>query len=59
MIPTRTQWPTFQPIGEGLYRKGTPALLAASAARPEGEVLCVFEANARYPERGRFLRPPP
>lgn len=57
MIPTRTQWPTFQPIGEGLYRKGTPALLAASAARPEGEVLCVFRSKRKV--SGTRPLPPP
>ena len=40
--PTRLQWATFQPVGEQLHADGWPALLAASAARPAGRVLCVF-----------------
>ena len=47
--PTRRQWPTFQPVGEGLHRDGWPALISASAARPEGQVLCVFRTARVVP----------
>ena len=32
----------FQRVGEALHLAGWPALVAASAARPSGLVLCVF-----------------
>lgn len=53
--PTRLQWPTYQPIGEALYQEGWPALVSASAARPEGRTLCVFRAVREPPG----LRPDP
>lgn len=43
--PARLQWPMFQPVGEQLHAEGWPALLAASAARPAGRVLCVFRTT--------------
>jgi hypothetical protein len=55
--PTRLQWPIFQPIGEQLHAEGWPALLAASAARPAGRVLCVFR-TAREVAGARPLPPP-
>lgn len=38
----RREWPTFQRVGERLHRQGRPALVAPSAARADGVVLCVF-----------------
>ena len=57
LAPTRLQWPTFQPVGEQLHADGWPALLAASAARPEGRVLCVFR-TARIVPGTRPIPPP-
>jgi RES domain-containing protein len=45
--PGRADWPAFQRAGEGLHAAGWPALVAPSAARPDGLVLCVFRAVAR------------
>ena len=39
--PTRADWPPFQAGGERLAADHS-ALIAPSAARPEGQVLCVF-----------------
>jgi RES domain len=55
--PTRLQWPTFQPVGEQLHDEGWPALLCASAARPAGQVLCVFRTAREVP--GTKPIPPP
>lgn len=41
-IASRQSWPTFQQLGELLWKEGWAGLLAASAARPEGKVLCLF-----------------
>lgn len=55
--PTRLQWPTFQRVGEQLHVDGWPALLSASAARPEGRALCVFRTAREVP--GTRPEPPP
>jgi hypothetical protein len=55
--PTRLQWPTFHPVGEQLHKKGWPALVSSSAARPEGRVLCVFRTARVVP--GTEPIPPP
>lgn len=55
--PAMSQWPGFQEVGEAIYAEGRPALLAPSAARPDGRVLCLFR-----PERivlGATPIPPP
>ena len=44
--PSRADWPPFQRVGEALHRAGWPALVAPSAARPSGLVLCVFRPAA-------------
>jgi hypothetical protein len=49
LSPMRRQWPAFQAIGERLHRDGWPALVSASAARPEGRSLCVFRTARRVP----------
>lgn len=41
-LPGRRTWRPFQAIGEQLWREGWAGLVAPSAARPEGRVLCVF-----------------
>ncbi len=38
----RRTWRPYQTVGEQLWREGWPGLLAPSAARPDGRVLCVF-----------------
>lgn len=53
--PGRGEWPAFQETGDDLYGSGWQALLAPSAARAEGLVLCVF----RDAERPAGLRPIP
>jgi len=57
LAPTRRQWPRYQPVGERLHRDGWPALICASAARPEGRVLCVFRTNREV--LGTRPLPPP
>jgi len=41
-LPGRNDWPAFQAVGERLAATGLAALLAPSAARTGGEVLCIF-----------------
>lgn len=55
--PTGLQWPIFQPVGEELHASGWPALISASAARPEGRVVCVFRTVREAP--GTRPIPPP
>ncbi|MBS1882239.1 MAG: RES family NAD+ phosphorylase [Actinobacteria bacterium] len=43
--PGHRSWPEFQQVGEGLYEDGWAGLLAPSAARPEGKVLCLFRTS--------------
>jgi RES domain-containing protein len=40
--PGRKTWPPYEEVGETLWREGWPGLLAPSAARPDGLVLCLF-----------------
>lgn len=40
--PSSSTWRTFQAVGETLWREGWSGLLAPSAARPSGRVLCLF-----------------
>jgi RES domain-containing protein len=40
--PGRPAWAAHQEVGEALHAQGWPALIAPSAARPEGAVICVF-----------------
>jgi hypothetical protein len=44
MLPTpgRRTWPPYQGVGETLWNEGWRGLLAPSAARPQGLVLCLF-----------------
>jgi RES domain len=51
--PGRKGWPAYQNVGETLWREGWQGLLAPSAARPTGSVLCLFVAA-----RGRFPAEP-
>jgi RES domain-containing protein len=63
-IPGRKTWPTYQRVGEQLWREGWPGLVAPSAARPAGRVLCLFVEDpdnlpARPFGRPRVVREPP
>lgn len=49
-LPGRRQWPLFQRVGERLCREGWPGLLAASAARPDSQVLCLFLTKKSQPQ---------
>jgi hypothetical protein len=40
--PGRKAWPPYQDIGEALWKDGWRGLLAPSAARASGLVLCLF-----------------
>jgi RES domain-containing protein len=40
--PRRADWAACQDAGDALFGAGWPALVAPSAARPSGRVLCVF-----------------
>jgi RES domain-containing protein len=40
--PGRKSWPPYQEVGETLWKEGWHGLLAPSAARPDGVVLCLF-----------------
>jgi RES domain-containing protein len=53
--PPRRAWPAYQRIGEKLWRAGWAGLLAPSAARPDGKVLCLF-ADSWPPDGCRPLR---
>jgi RES domain-containing protein len=43
--PGQLSWPAFQEVGEQLSHVGWPGLLAPSAARPVGQVLCLFRGE--------------
>jgi RES domain-containing protein len=63
--PGHRSWPAFQRVGEKLWGEAWPGLLAQSAARPGGRVLCLFRDSDRV--RGakplgkpqRITEPPP
>jgi len=40
--PGRKSWPPFQQAGETLWREGWAGLVAPSAARADGLILCLF-----------------
>lgn len=45
----RRTWPVYQEVGETVFAEGYAGLIAPSAARPEGLVLCVFERDEGLP----------
>jgi RES domain-containing protein len=47
--PGRKGWPANQTVGERLWREGWGGLLAPSAARPSGLVLCLFVSQRGVP----------
>jgi hypothetical protein len=63
-VPGRKTWRPYQAIGEQLWREGWPGLVAPSAARPTGRVLCVYVDDpgslpVRPFGRSRVVREPP
>jgi len=63
--PGRRVWHDYQRIGEQLSREHWKGLLAPSAARPEGKVLCLFrdergvQGAKPIPPPRRIDEPPP
>jgi RES domain-containing protein len=55
--PGRRGWPQFQAVGEELWKEGWTGLVAPSAARPDGRVLCVFRTEQDI--KGVTPQPPP
>ncbi len=45
-VPSSSSWPAFQAVGEKLFEDGAKGLVAPSAAREGGRVLCVFRPEA-------------
>jgi RES domain-containing protein len=63
-VPGRAGWKPFQQVGESLWREGWPGLVAPSAARADGLILCLFIERpgflpARPLGRPRVVREPP
>jgi hypothetical protein len=55
--PGRAGWPRFQAVGEELWKEGWAGLIAPSAARPAGLVLCAFRTEQEV--AGIEPEPPP
>jgi RES domain-containing protein len=55
--PGRRHWPAYQAVGEQLWRDGWEGLVAPSAARPAGLVLCLFRTAESVPGARPFGRP--
>ena len=55
--PGQHTWPPFQSIGEELYADGWAGLIAPSAARPVGLVVCLYRTSAAI-SGATALRPP-
>lgn len=47
--PSWSEWPEFQRVGEALRKKGAAGLIAPSAARIDGLVLCIFRDQEVIP----------
>ena len=63
-VPGRAGWRPFQHVGESLWSEGWPGLVAPSAARADGLILCLFIGSpgvlpARPFGRPRVVREPP
>jgi RES domain-containing protein len=63
--PARHDWHAYQRVGEQLASEGWLGLLAPSAARPDGRVLCLFrdhlgvQGATPLPPPRRIPEPPP
>jgi hypothetical protein len=55
--PSRSEWPSFQAVGEQLHAEGWRGVLAPSAARAEGRILCLFREAEKID--GVKAKPPP
>lgn len=55
--PGITQWPAFQAVGEMIWGDGASGLLAPSAAKVDGLVLCLFRIEREVD--GAKPQPPP
>jgi RES domain-containing protein len=55
--PERRSWHDYQRVGEQLAKAGWAGLLAPSAARPDGKVLCLF--RDQHGVHGAMALPPP
>lgn len=55
--PSRRQWPSFQRVGEGLWKAGARAVLYESAAHAGNLALCVFATDEGI--AGLHPTPPP
>lgn len=53
LVPTRSQWPQFQMVGETLAKAGWPGILYPSASRAEqsedNHALCLFRSSPNIP----------
>lgn len=64
-VPSATQWPAFQAVGEALHDAGSDGLLVVSAARPGSTNLVVFrptrevEGCTPIPPPDEHVEPPP
>lgn len=62
--PGRAQWPAYQVLGARLWQEGFRAVVAPSAARAEGSILCAFrttrivEGTAPVPPPRTYAAPP-
>jgi RES domain-containing protein len=65
LSPSSRAWPSYQDVGERLSAEGWAGLLAPSAARLPGSVLCLFRGNTGVsgakvlPPALRIAEPPP
>ena len=60
--PGRKRWAAYQRVGQQLWREGWAGLIAPSAARPEGRVLCLFVPDGvpvKPSGRARVVTAPP
>lgn len=63
-LPGRATWPLYQQVGEQLAAEGFTGLVAPSASRPKGGVLCLFHGaeksgSVRTSGRPRRIDEPP
>jgi len=49
--PSSAEWRSFQLVGESLAAAGATGIVAPSAARPEGRVLCLFRGHGLDPAK--------